>query len=548
MRRCNVQLAFLALYDKFFVAKIGDVKPRSVSSCALLTLGIVTVFSVAFWSHLIRPFPILPDGHMVLSFELAVNRIAFGNNGIYTGGPNPPIRTLLATNPAGMTATRLIDLPALVDKSPENYRKFLQPVTNNENALSYQHEFLMRLFPQMTVAKFGIALNMMRFFCLTAFAFALLRLNFSVIVAGLSLAAGMVIIDLVNQTHAYSLYPNLIAFSLLLIGVASISLQVIFDLTRIRLIIPLAIVIGALGAVLWNFRSSYFPIVVCIFSLFMLYIAVELSTTARIGRANKWLLLSASGVALFVGACAVQGVFISPLPETGSNYKYHVIWHPVVLGLAMPGNEFANKQGIAWDDSVGEGLAKQIDPEATYLGPTYERALMSYYMRLWRVHPVEMMGLYINKFKVAGMGAIHPEHGYFPNQSVAGYNKLRTGGAQFVSILRVFPDGRFLFAALLAVCLIAMVGILFSKTRAISFLVSAVGFCGSLIFLEHVIILPINLITHFSFLLFWFVFALLIIYQLLFNAISAILHYVFENGRYKVVAGHDNSQTSGRTP
>jgi glycosyltransferase involved in cell wall biosynthesis len=518
----------LRVYDYLFVAKTDEVRVRSILHCVFLALGMVVIFSFAFWSHLFKPFPILNDGHMVYSFEQAINRVYFGKNELYKG-PNDSIARQLVTIPDKIISHKLTDLPASVDKSPDEYRKFLRPFLNNENGLTYQHELLVRLFPRITVGEFGIALNLSRFLCLAIFSFALLRLNFSVVMAGSSLLGGMVVIDMVNQTHAYSLYPNLIAILLLLIGISALSLKAVSRALRLQLLIPCSIAIGCLGAITWNFRSSYFPIAIGIFALFVIYVALEAVRTRNGSRRHNWRLLCATCLGLSGGAFVAQTIFISSLPTTGTNYQYHVIWHPMVLGLAVPESQFAKERGIAWNDANGQVLARQIDPEAIYLGPTYERALMKYYFRLWQLHPDDMLSIYANKLKVAGMGAVAAGSGYF-SPSFSGYNEFRTVVKALVSPFRAAPDGRYLLATSLTIFLIGLFSTRYISNRPMSFLVTAVALSGFLVFLEHAIILPAFNVSHFSFLLFWFLFAALIIYQVLFNLISLGLHSLLTPG------------------
>src|SRR5262249_35281573 len=46
-------------------------------------------------------------------------------------------------------------------------------------------------------------------------------------------------------------------------------------------------------------------------------------------------------------------------------------------------------------------LARRIDPNAAYLSPTYERALFTYYARLWRQYPREMFDIYLTKWRLS---------------------------------------------------------------------------------------------------------------------------------------------------
>jgi hypothetical protein len=535
----SIAIGALRFFDYIFVANTDAQRPRSIFQSGLLTVGIL-VFLFIFFPNMLKVYPMLPDGHMLLSFESAVNRVYAAKDGVYVG-PNIPIRSLATSRaPEEVLDYKLVDLPKLVDKSSEEYHKHIQPVLNNENALTYQQEFLIRLFPGMTIGEFGIKLNLSRLICLTVFVFIMIRLNVSVAMSFLSFIAGMTIIDIVNQTHLYSLYPNLISFVLLLIGFAAISLEIISKYLWFRLIIPFSIVIGVLGGILWNFRSSYLPVALVVFILFILYLTYELMQATDISKMRKRVLLGATCIAIAVGATAVQWLIVSSIPKSNGNYHYHVVWHPIVLGLAIPENEFAKAQGISWSDAVGPTLAKKINPETSYLGPTYERDLMLYYVKLWQQHPNEMANIYINKFKVAGMDALSGG-GYFSN-AYPGYHIFRTWISNMVSILKLFPDGRFLLGALLTIFGISLISIRCIKNRPMSFLFSSVVLAETLIFFEHAIIIPSFAITHFSFLLFGFVFCSLYIYQVPINIISSALHNILkvQKRQFDNFSGIDN--------
>src|SRR5262249_7398834 len=105
-----------------------------------------------------------------------------------------------------------------------------------------------------------------------------------------------------------------------------------------------------------------------------------------------------------VGFTVFQYVAIAQrLPAASkANYSYHAIAHPLVLSLALPPSPLSRSEGIAWNDEVALGLARREDPAATYLGPTYERALLRYYTGLWRREPRAMAGVYLGKFETAG--------------------------------------------------------------------------------------------------------------------------------------------------
>jgi uncharacterized membrane protein len=85
-----------------------------------------------------------------------------------------------------------------------------------------------------------------------------------------------------------------------------------------------------------------------------------------------------------------------------SDYAYHTFAHQLVLGLAVPENAFAKREGIEWNDMVGLAIAKKVMPNVGYLGAGYETALFTFYRGLWRDHPGEMAGVYLGKLRSDG--------------------------------------------------------------------------------------------------------------------------------------------------
>jgi hypothetical protein len=84
-----------------------------------------------------------------------------------------------------------------------------------------------------------------------------------------------------------------------------------------------------------------------------------------------------------------------------------VIAHPLVLSLALPGNNpLAAREGIKWKDAVGPVLAARVTaPAPRYRSPEYEKALFKYYRGLWDKYPYEMLALYIQKFSMVSSHA-----------------------------------------------------------------------------------------------------------------------------------------------
>src|SRR5262249_35086176 len=136
---------------------------------------------------------------------------------------------------------------------------------------------------------------------------------------------------------------------------------------------------GAMSAFIANMRTSYLPILVAFLGCFLIGQASLQSESTR----RRAVLRACALTACFaIGYVALQaGLITRHLP---SSYKAaHPLMHPLVLGLAVPSNDFSQAMGIRWADEVGPEKAQTIDPDAGFLGPRYDAALFRYYATLW---------------------------------------------------------------------------------------------------------------------------------------------------------------------
>jgi hypothetical protein len=216
---------------------------------------------------------------------------------------------------------------------------------------------------------------------------------------------------------------------------------------------------GAVLALVLNLRTSYgITMGLEILATLVFLLAYRIRRMRDLGLAAG---LLAAGVVAFHIA------FIKPLAAgTGYNYSYHSVWHPIVLGLDLPRNQFAEALGIEWNDAVGLELAKKIDPSVIYLGPTYDASLRKYYFSLWAAHPIQMIHLYL--YKAFTFASVFPK----PFHTL---NTVVTNG--YVWFYSLFALGALLFAAIRDsrhFCGLAMITI-----------------CGvALLSLEQVIVIP----------------------------------------------------------
>jgi glycosyltransferase involved in cell wall biosynthesis len=261
---------------------------------------------------------------------------------------------------------------------------------------------LLRLRPNITLVGLGVALTWMRAASMVFFVFALVSVGASPLFALLAMMIGLEISGLTATTYLYSLYPFLLSFMGIYAGLLALTLQ--FGLHRnTRSLAAAAVAIGLFGGLFYNLRTSYLPIVAGCYLMFVLFIFLE---ARKEQSPASWRPAKPVGIALagfLAGAGLFHVVCVYPLARPGAtgNLTYHAVAHPLVLSLALPENELSKREGIRWSDPVGLDIARRVDPDATFMGPDYERALLMYYASLWRRYPREMLGIYMAKWRLS---------------------------------------------------------------------------------------------------------------------------------------------------
>jgi hypothetical protein len=229
----------------------------------------------------------------------------------------------------------------------------------------------------------------------------------SPVFALLALMLGAEITGLLAPTHLYSSYPFLLPF--LGVYTALLALTLHFGVHRNRRHLALAAFgIGLFGAFFYNLRSSYLPIVAACYLIFVAVVWRHAVRRDESGGSSRWTAAGIATAGFALGGVLFYLAFTYPLTRSGANYNYthHVVAHPLVLSLAVPPNALSEREGIKWSDVVGPELARTVDPTASYLGPTYERALLTYYTRLWRRYPREMLDIYLAKWRLSTTGSV----------------------------------------------------------------------------------------------------------------------------------------------
>jgi hypothetical protein len=214
-------------------------------------------------------------------------------------------------------------------------------------------------------------------------------------------------------------------------------------------------------------RTILLPSLTLMFGIFVFATLRRISTPSR---ATAFKLAAGMAAAYAAGFAVYAATLVRPPASAkgavGSQYVYHTFAHPLVLGLGVPDNDFSKREGIAWNDELGIVLARKAMPDTTYLGATYERALLQYYWGLWRQHPGEMARVYALKLQstagevflsAAGIGSQF----FLPERPWRWLDRVTSGPVLFLLVIAVLVlsmrrylasgDARMLLLAFVAV-------------------------------------------------------------------------------------------------
>jgi hypothetical protein len=267
----------------------------------------------------------------------------------------------------------------------EDFPRFL----NGENSLFLSLSVLLLLPPSDTASTLAIkvilfecAVLFLALYFLGLFGARLFPLCFISIAAVKSLSTQL-------QSMAISQYPMmpiLILFSSALLAL----LWPAVDRRKPYILSLAGLGVGFVLGFVYNWRTPYGLIVAVQVAVFLFIAALQHYRQNRI-----FYRIGAFSGGLLIGVFVFQAALIWPLEkDIQYNFSHHPIWHPIILGLGAVPNPLAEREGIKWEDSAIWAIAKRVDPSTTYLGPTYERTLRSYYFQLWKRYPWEMVGIY----------------------------------------------------------------------------------------------------------------------------------------------------------
>jgi hypothetical protein len=352
-----------------------------------LTALTAVALALIYYNLFARVTPVLSGGHSQIALEQALvfNFCAkYGHVSPTADGGRFLQRDKWPANQT-FTETIVTKYGAVSRFCEEPFQRFL----NGENSLSLSLSALLLLPPSDSASTLGI--KMILFECvvlflvlyfLGLFGVGLLPLSFVSIAAVRSLSAQL-------QPGAISQYPMMSILLLFTSGLLALLWPAV-DRSKPYVLPLVGLAVGLVLGFVYNWRTPYGLIMAVQVAVFLFVAALKYYRKDRI-----FLRIGAISGAVLVGALAFQAALIWPLEkDIRYNYSHHPIWHPIVLGLGALPNPLAEREEIKWEDSAIWAIAKRVDPSTTYLGPTYDLTLRSYYFQLWERYPWEMVSIY----------------------------------------------------------------------------------------------------------------------------------------------------------
>jgi hypothetical protein len=345
-----------------------------------------------------------PDRHSHLSLNMAMARAFCGAPWSYS--PDYDLAQQLYTNqpardvPLTQVAASAAGSVGRYCDSLEPYRNQFQPFVTNEALLMLVESALLRGDGGLSLDALGRWLQVIRLVLIAFFALALLRSGASVVLVTILTAIALDALRTLQASFHFAVYPLILPLVLALVGLYALARP--WAGRSIRGAALAGGLQGLAAAALVNLRTEYFPFVCALHACFVVAVLWRPDT----GSPAPARLAAALAVPFAVAYLGFQAMVVQSPRDAGANYAYHSVSHPLVLSLALPTNGFATARGINWDDPIGVGLARQIDPSATFADTSYETALFKFYRQLWRQHPGEMLDVYRAKARLAGPDAI----------------------------------------------------------------------------------------------------------------------------------------------
>ena len=371
---------------------------------------------------------------------------------------------------------------------------------------------LLRLHPGMTVSGLAYCLQFAAVAALFVFAFALLKVGWPLLFTGAVTMTALYLTVLLGGNFLYSQYPLILPIALAEIGGGAL-LLVYGAHRRTWSFAAGAFALGLWAGFLGNFRTSLYPTAVIVGALFVAFGLADGTLQESRTKSRSLLVGCAMTLMLAAGIFTFDRMWLAPQRvQAPAGYTYHTLAHPLVLGLASPPSALAAREHIEWDDGSGATIAKAVDPSVTFLGPGYERALFTFYRRLWLTYPWEMMDIYRRKLAVTRTSA----DDFLALDQSSDFWKVKDGRWLPIAAWPGATAARAVgVLGLLAALLLA--GYLRPSFLAIdapkAFVVMSLGIAGMIGFIESAMVLSGVVAWYSSVYVFVYVFAGLVLYQ-----------------------------------
>jgi len=407
--RAQLQKLLTAALGWLVLARWSSAAPRR-SLRASLALGCLVVLTGLFLMRLDLTRDISyhtsGSGHALIALRMAFNwahcgaysRLSTSYDTALSAALQPPHDSDLPIAAAVVEAAGSIE---------EYCATVTMPFQNNENGTMIIMAGYMSLLPDLSMRSLGILWIWQTVPLLLVFCVALVATGQSLLFVLASFWIAISLIVAMAPSVLYSNYMLVPVFALALVGVLSLAVQYEIHRSAWRLL-PLMLAVGAFVGFIAVLRTNYGLLCLLLVLAFLCFVSKELHP--RRGVAATVVVLAA--LCLVAGQRTAIRLVDGPILAMDLTYNrvHHVIGHPLVLAVGWLQSPLAEREGIRWDDSVGLPLAQRIEPDATYLGPKYEKALLTYYAKLWIFHPGEMLEIYLAKWHVSVKGSLHTLH------------------------------------------------------------------------------------------------------------------------------------------
>jgi hypothetical protein len=435
---------FIHLEKAFSLLFVGNVlkeSERPWKTAISYFIPFLLIFLIIERSTLVMGPSLQDDGHLLLSLNKSYAEAFCGKSasGVSLFNANTDLY-----KPLNQLDTNLIS-------SCESAK----PSLFNELSLSRVYTTLFKLFPTYSLNDINFLLNILKFSTVALFALVLFRIGLSPFFILFTSVFASYFISSYHATHSFSLYSFLIPCFLVVTSMAVLTLN--FIRKNLIVFISFGLLTGTVAAFYGNLRTSHLPI--ALLSLCMMIFTIFLYNKINyLSLKNRFIYPICCLVSVITGYHLYNAYVINPVneaftSETGtSDYTFHTIAHPLVLALGIEDSDLAKKEGIRWNDPDGLILAQKINPNVTYLGKGYEKALFVYYIKLWLYYPADMLNIYLKK--ISNLSAVKSNIGLVNDRTDwLSHNIIKT----CFNLLSFANSSFLLFSVLLMSCLLIFI-------------------------------------------------------------------------------------------